>query len=49
MKELILILLDDDRLRKKLSKNAIKHTKQYRDDIVTKNICRSYKKLLNNG
>jgi glycosyltransferase involved in cell wall biosynthesis len=49
MKKLILMLLDDDKLRKKLGKDSIKHTQQYRDDVVSNKIYKNYKSVLNTG
>ncbi len=46
MKANINRLLDDNRLRKKLSKNAIKHSRQYGDDMVVKKIHNIYKNAL---
>ena len=48
MKEYIEMLIDDAKLRKKLGKNAIAHTKKFRDGIVSENIYRVYKRLLSN-
>lgn len=46
MKDQINRLLDDGRLRKKLSRNAIKHSDQYRDDRVVKRVHDIYKNVL---
>ena len=46
MKDNINRLLDNTRLRKKMSKNAIRHSEQYRDDVVVKKIHDIYKNVL---
>ncbi len=46
MKDEIVRLSDDARKRKRLGKNAIAHTKQFRDDIVSERVFRIYKSLL---
>ena len=45
MKEDIEILIDDERKRKKLGKNAISHTKQFRDDEVSEKVYNVYKSI----
>ncbi|MFA4819923.1 MAG: glycosyltransferase family 4 protein [Candidatus Aenigmatarchaeota archaeon] len=44
MKKYVDLLLDDEKIRKKLSKNAIKQANNYRYDVVTEKIFRIYKK-----
>lgn len=46
MKEDITTLIDDEKLRNKLGKNAIKHTKAFKDDIVADRIFEIYKLLV---
>lgn len=46
MKEEIVGLIDNSRKRRKLGKNAIRHTRQFRDDIVSEKVYKIYKSLL---
>ena len=46
MKDVIVGLANDVRKRKRLGKNAIRHTKQFKDDIVSENVFDVYKTLL---
>ncbi len=45
MKKRIETLIDDARLRKRLGRNAIAHTRQFRDDVVSEKIYRIYKSM----
>ena len=47
MKENIEMLIDDTKLRKKLGRNAINHTKLFRDDMVAEKVYKVYRKVLN--
>ena len=46
MKEKVSHLLDNNQLRKSLSKKALRHSRQYRDDVVVDKIYSIYKKSL---
>ena len=46
MKNKVTELLDDSLLRKRISRNAIKHSSQYRDDVVVKKVHDIYKNVL---
>ncbi|MBI2075745.1 MAG: glycosyltransferase family 4 protein [Candidatus Aenigmarchaeota archaeon] len=46
MKELVSLLVEDSRLRKRISKKAVKHAGQYKDDAVATRVYDIYREVL---
>jgi glycosyltransferase involved in cell wall biosynthesis len=46
MKSNVNLLLDDEKMRKKLARNAVNHSRQYRDYIVSRKILGVYEELI---